>query len=304
MNPDAGGSGQGSIANAALMGGAVTTVLSATPYLNNLHACCCILVVSGGLLAAWLLQSDAGGMAGTGRCGAAGAFSGLIGGLLGVPLGAIVSRIAFGAGGLEQQLAEQMAAAREMMQGSGSMPPGATEMAESVLRSTLGLEFGAMTLVVAVFTGVVFSFFGLLGGLLGGVLMNRRAALPPRPGLPSGGMEPPAFRPMSGGPPPVPRQAESPPSSDAAGADGPQSGGIAQPAWGEAPEPDADEADEDQGALSQDELPLIPAAPPEKDREPARDGEAAPEPEPEPGPALEVEPPRPRGDEPGDDPRT
>ena len=42
----------------ALIGGVVTGVLSALPFISGFNACCCLWVVSGGLVASYLLQQS------------------------------------------------------------------------------------------------------------------------------------------------------------------------------------------------------------------------------------------------------
>lgn len=191
---------RGSILKAGLMGGTLAAVLHATPYVSNLNACCCALVIGAGLFSAWILQTDSGRTAGSGSCAAAGGLAGLLGGAVGVPLAALVSRVASGSGVLEERVALTMSQVRQMMEGWG-VAPGSEEIAESVVRATLGLEFSGWSIFILIVTAIVFAFFGMLGGLLGGVLMRPVAAAgrlkppPPPPPLRGGAVMPGAEQP-------------------------------------------------------------------------------------------------------------
>jgi hypothetical protein len=267
--------GQGSVAKASLMAGVITAIVVSTPYLDKVNACCCVLVVAGGLLAAWILQSDSAGTASTGRCGVAGLLAGFVGGVLGVPLTALVSRLAYGVAGLEENAETLLGQARQAMEGAGPLPPGFEPLMESLVRATVGLDVGPMTFVIAIGEGVVFAFFGLLGGLLGGMLLGHREG--PRDPLAGFAPEPP--------PPPLPPPAPgagSPETGFASSEPSPDQPPLPWPPTGEAspveprepaasPEPPTIECDVDsavRGPLPPDELPRLPPAPP-----PAGDGE-------------------------------
>jgi hypothetical protein len=233
---------RGSIARAGFLGGLLMSVLVATPFLRQINTCCCALVVVGGLFAAWMLQTDSKGQAGVGRCAWAGLLAGLFGGLVGSFAAAAVNRLAFGAAGVEQQVAAALEGMRQLMQGNAS-PPGFDEMAEAMVRASLGADFGAWSVLIALAQSVVFAFFGLLGGLLGGLWLRKPIVI----GVPGNGV---ASRPDVGTRP----AATSVPS---------------QPAWSEEP------ASTEGGPLSPEELPLLspapdaPSTPP--DREPPTD---------------------------------
>ena len=236
-----GSSRQGSIAKAGLMGGAVAAILHAAPFITSLNTCCCVLVIGSGLFSAWILQSDSGRSAGPGRCGTAGLLAGVIGGLVGVPLAAIVSRLAFGVGTLETRVEQTMMQMRSMIEAMGTAP-GADAMVESVMRATVGLDFNTWTIVAMFVTSAIFAFFGLLGGILGGVLM--------RPAMPGGGGSMP--RPPGGFPPPAPPGATAPPSASSA----PTAAPTSEPAS----ESGESTTDADERPLDPDELPLLPQA--------------------------------------------
>ena len=190
-----------SLAKASLMGAALIAVLSATPYVNNLNACCCALVLAGGLFASWILHVDSGGHVQSGQAAAAGAFAGLLGGLVTVPLQGLVLRVAYGEPGLEQQVARTMEAMREAMRSMGTAPPGTDESMVGWVRAAVGLDFNAKTVMLAILYGMVFSLFGLLGGLLGAALMRGRPVKTASPGPPSGLMLGPGARTPAAAPP-------------------------------------------------------------------------------------------------------
>lgn len=165
---------QGSLLKAALFGGILAGIASALPLLSIL---CCGWAMAGGAFAAWVLISDCGGQTAASRCAAAGWLSGLIAGTICAPLSGLFGQLLHGADGIEAQ-AEQITS----MMGSGAegISP---EMMESVIRGTSFLEFNLWSVFAIAFFGIVFSLFGLLGGLIGSALFGRKAAvvIPPGP---------------------------------------------------------------------------------------------------------------------------
>jgi hypothetical protein len=244
---------RGSIARAAVMGGLLCAVLNATPLLSGLNYCCCLLVVLCGAFAGWVLKNDSGFSASTGRCAVAGAFSGVIGGLLGIPLQGLANRLAMGVPAIEKQIEEAMAIVRAGTKGSGEMPPGFFDSMENAYRALFGLDVNAWTVVVTLFGATFFSFFGLLGGLIGaGIARPLRRPAPP-PGFASPRVEPPLVE-----PPPVPAAEWTAPEAEAVAS---VSDGIApepavSPSWPDAPPPP--EGDDASGPIPQDELPRFP----------------------------------------------
>jgi len=158
---------QGSLLKAALLGGILAGVVSSVPYLSLL---CCLWVMGGGAFAAWTLVSDSGGGAGLGRCAAAGFLSGLFGGALCAPLSGLVNRLVYGPEALEAQVEQAIA-----MVGSGG-DALAPEQIESFARGAAFLEFNAGSVLMIVMMAGLFSFLGLLGGLLGGAMFGRKQA--------------------------------------------------------------------------------------------------------------------------------
>jgi hypothetical protein len=149
----------------ALLGGLLIGFLTALPVVN---CCCCLWVIAGGMLATYLRQQDTpyqipaaeGALMGL----AAGAIGAIIGGLLSIPL-------EFALGPMQQQIIERFAQNPEL-------PPE--------LRDALGsasVRTGAAWRVAAIMISVVvYSIFGLLGGLLGTAVFKKNAPPPPPPG--------------------------------------------------------------------------------------------------------------------------
>jgi hypothetical protein len=223
---------RGSIGRAALLSGVLTTIVVSIPYVNVLNSCCCALTVLGGVFAAFVLRSDSEGAAPTGQCGMAGMLAGCLSGLAGVPLTAVLSRLAFGRAELEGRVAEALDKMTAFFSNSGlTLPPGSLEAMAAGARATSGLEWNAWTLVAAVFNAMAFSFFGLIGGLIGGALLRRRAAPPP---------------PVRSPPAPAPAPPEVAAADEPLSPDSPPSGEGAAP---------------DHGEIPAEELPLLPGGP-------------------------------------------
>jgi hypothetical protein len=151
----------------ALFGGLFIGVLSALPIVNMGNCCCCLWVIAGGALATYLRQQNTpyavqaaeGALLGL----MAGALGGLIAAVLSIPMMAIT-------GPMQQQMMERV------LSGNQDVPPEVREMLE---RAATGTGFRA---VAALFNVVIFSVFGLLGGLLGVVMFKKNAPPPPAPG--------------------------------------------------------------------------------------------------------------------------
>jgi hypothetical protein len=153
-----------------LLGGLFIGVLSALPIVSMGNCCCCLWVIGGGALAAYLRQQNSpyavqaaeGALVGL----MAGALGGLVAAVLSIPFMAIT-------GPMQQQMMERI------MSGSQDVPPEAREMLE---RMAAGGGFRA---AAALFNVIIYSVFGLLGGLLGVVMFKKNVPPPP----PQGTME-------------------------------------------------------------------------------------------------------------------
>ena len=150
----------------AFWGGLFIGVLSALPVVNAGNCCCCLWVVAGGVLAVYLHQQNLpiaidaqeGALVGL----MAGAIGGVIGGVLSIPLQMMT-------GPMQQQFMERI------LSGNPDIPPEMREMVERVSADT------SFRLLGLLFNVVVYTVFGLLGGLLG-VAIFKRNPPPPPPG--------------------------------------------------------------------------------------------------------------------------
>lgn len=150
----------------ALWGGLAIGILSALPFVGALNLCCCLWVVTGGMLAAYVLQSNTPEPITAGD----GAVVGLLAGIAGAFVYAIVSlplNILLGP--------VQRRAMSSFVEQIPNLPPevrdafgnvGSTEMA------ALGLIMG---FVMMLFVGGIFA---TAGGLLGSVFFKKKAAPP------------------------------------------------------------------------------------------------------------------------------
>lgn len=177
----------------ALLGGVVIGVLSALPLINLANLCCCGWVLFGGGLAAYFLQQQRpqpisvgdGALVGL----MAGAFGAVVLAVVSIPLNLILTP--FQSGMLEEALSN-----------AGDMPPEARAFLESLRGGVLA---GAASVFAFVLSFVIFSVFGLFGGLFGALLFKKNAPPPPPPPVPT--FTPPTFT-----PPPPPTWTQGPSS--------------------------------------------------------------------------------------------
>lgn len=156
----------------ALLGGVVIGVLSALPVVNLVNICCCGWVLFGGGMAAWLMQQQRPQPISVGD----GALVGLMAGAIGAVVSTVVSipinatMMPFQAGMLDQALSN-----------AGDMPPEARAFLESLRGGTLA---GVASVFAFMLSLVVFSVFGLVGGLFGALFFKKPAppSLPSDPG--------------------------------------------------------------------------------------------------------------------------
>lgn len=142
----------------ALMGGLLIGVLSSLPLISAGNACCCLWVVSGGALAAWLLQQNQQEPIG----GADGALVGLMAGGIGAVISTVISiPVQMFFGPLQRDWFERVMRDQDF-------PPELFQM----LEPQIGV---AAVLASLIFSLIIFSIFGLLGGLLGVALFRRKS---------------------------------------------------------------------------------------------------------------------------------
>ncbi len=151
----------------ALFGGLFIGVLSALPFVSAANCCCCLWVVAGGVLAAYLRQQPSPYAIPVSEGALVGLMAGFIGGivavLLSIPMQALM-------GPLQQQFMDRM------MSSNPDIPP---ELRDMMQRASTGNAVRAASMV---FTVIVDTIFGMLGGLLGVAMFKKNAPPPPPPG--------------------------------------------------------------------------------------------------------------------------
>lgn len=136
---------------ASLIGGLVIAVLSNFPFINWLNCVLCMWVWLGGIFAAWLYKRFEGSVT-VGQGAAVGALAGLIAGLT----GAVISLLGF---------TGTRAALDAMSQYLGPEVTGGIDLGELA---------GPMTVVASIMNILVFIFFGVIGGLIGGAIFKSK----------------------------------------------------------------------------------------------------------------------------------
>jgi len=150
----------------ALWGGLAIGILSALPFVSVLNLCCCLWVVTGGMLAAYVLQSNAPQPITTGD----GAAVGLLAGIAGAFVYTVVS--------LPLNLMLGPIQRRAMSRVIEQVPNLPTELRDAVGNVGSGemAAFGLiMGFVMMLFVGAIFA---TVGGLLGAVLFKKKETPP------------------------------------------------------------------------------------------------------------------------------
>ena len=147
----------------ALIGGLVTGVLSALPFIGAFNACCCLWVVAGGVIAAYLLQDRDPNPIEVGD----GAIVGLMAGVIGAFVYLILSIP------ITLMMAPMMRAFTDRMLDNSELPPEFREMLASGMGTAAGIILSFFAYLVA---GLIFS---TLGGVLGAVIFRKKTAHPP-----------------------------------------------------------------------------------------------------------------------------
>ena len=145
----------------AFWGGLFIGVLSALPLVKLGNICCCLWVVAGGVLATWLAQSNRPQPVTAADGALLGLMAGVIGAVIAAPIGIVFADW------------ERNLMLRFMESAEAEFPSEFREMLESSGASALGHVVGF------IFNLVLFSVFGLLGGLLGAAMFKKNAPPPP-----------------------------------------------------------------------------------------------------------------------------
>jgi hypothetical protein len=151
----------------ALLGGLFIGVLSALPIINMGNCCCCLWVLGGGVLAVYLRQQNSPGALEASEGALLGLMAGFIGGVIG---GILAIPIQMLTGPMQAEWLSRM------MEGNQDMPPEAREMMERLLA---GGAMGGFAVIGIIINAVIYTVFGMLGGLLGVAIFKKSA--PPAP---------------------------------------------------------------------------------------------------------------------------
>ena len=147
----------------AVIGGLVTGVLSALPFIGAFNACCCLWVVAGGITAAYLLQDRDPNPIEVGDGAVAGLMAGVIGAFVYLILSIPITLL----------MAPMMSAFTDRMLDNSDLPPEFREMLASGIGTAAGIILSFFAYLAA---GLIFS---TLGGVLGAVIFRRKPAVPP-----------------------------------------------------------------------------------------------------------------------------
>jgi hypothetical protein len=153
----------------ALMGGLVMGVLSALPGVSLGNCCCCAWLVTGGLVAAYLLQSNTSQPIALGD----GALVGLLAGLFGAVVNMIVSvPMNIVTGPFQQRLFQRIAESQP------DLPDNIRQMVDNMGVGAVSIAGTIMAFFMMLVLGAVFSS---LGGLLGAFFFKKKALPAPPP---------------------------------------------------------------------------------------------------------------------------
>jgi uncharacterized membrane protein YeaQ/YmgE (transglycosylase-associated protein family) len=151
----------------ALWGGVFIGVLSALPLVSAGNCCCCLWVLVGGALAAYLRQQNTPYQI----TASEGAIVGVMAGLIGAVIGSVLS-IPFQmmAGPMQQQMMERV------LSENPDIPPEMRTWIEWAANAS------GLWILGLLFSLVMYSVFGILGGLLGVAIFKKNLPPPPPPG--------------------------------------------------------------------------------------------------------------------------
>lgn len=182
----------GGMLKPALIAGVLLGILSIVPGLQLVNCACCAWVIGGGILAAHLYVKSSIVAVTLGRGMVLGLLTGGIGGmvyiLFSIPLLIVMS------GGTGRYFEQ----ARQSLYGVPNLPQALREALASM--PTGGSELAVLLVITGLLMIVAFSLPGMLGGLIGVALFEKRKIEGPTPVY-----HPPVY------PPPPPPPAEDPP---------------------------------------------------------------------------------------------
>ena len=143
----------------ALIGGALIGIISAIPIISLINCFCCAGVVIGGIVAVHLYNKNLGGLELT---SSEGVVIGLMAGASGALINTILTSMI--TGGVKNQI-------NKILEYSNEIPP---ELQDALIRIQ---EMGGnlfFVIVGLVFSLIIFSIFGIIGGLIGVSLFRKK----------------------------------------------------------------------------------------------------------------------------------
>lgn len=143
----------------ALIGGALIGIISAIPIINWINCFCCAGVIIGGILAVHLYNKNLAGLELTSSDGVTiGLMAGASGALISTVLTSMIT------GGVKRQI-------DRILEYSAEMPP---EVEDALIRiQEMGGEM-FFVIVGLIFSLVIFSIFGIIGGLIAVSIFKKR----------------------------------------------------------------------------------------------------------------------------------
>lgn len=161
----------------ALWGALVIGVLSGLPVVSIGNCCCCAWVVSGGMIAAYLLQTNTPTPITMGDGALVGLLAGLFGAVVNlvvsVPINLVLGPVGERAlKGVLQQLAESQP----------DMPENVRQMFDNLGSTGFSIATVLMGFVMMLVMGAIFAS---LGGLLGAFFFKKKSAPAPPPPVPA-----------------------------------------------------------------------------------------------------------------------
>ncbi|HOC17884.1 MAG TPA: hypothetical protein PKK95_06440 [Vicinamibacterales bacterium] len=162
----------------ALFGGLVLGVLSALPVVSAGNVCCCLWLIAGGVVAAYVLQSNQATPITTGDGAIAGLLAGIVGSFVYLVLSVPISLLT---GPLQNRWVEKV------LESGGEVPEAMRPALEAMRQgglSVLGVVFGfVMMLVLSL-------LFSTAGGAIGAAIFRKKTP-PPPPATEYGAPSPP-----------------------------------------------------------------------------------------------------------------
>jgi hypothetical protein len=153
----------------AVWGGLAIGILSALPIVGAFNFCCCLWIVTGGVLAAYVLQSNTDVPIEPGDGALVGFLSGLFGAFVYVfvslPLTIVLGPV-------------QQRAVSRILETIRDIPPELRDALSTARGPEVAVASVVLGLVMMLFLGAIFA---TAGGLLGAVFFKKKAAPPPSP---------------------------------------------------------------------------------------------------------------------------